>query len=130
MKTNYNYQIFFVIVGIFLGVFLPVSGKATPPTQIFLDFNDTQLIYNHNGATIINAGLNMVYDGTDWEVKQFGSYLYHMRNKDWKDYYWKLDTNLKEVYKITGGIFGSQGGSESLVKGISVRLEKIGREEM
>ncbi len=101
---------------------LAVQGSlAAEPDRFFLDFSDGYIVIQPNTGTIqVVASLTVLSYGGDWELAQLKPYLYHVRLKTWGGFYWKVNTSRREVYKVTGGSFGSLGGSEAVIGGISV----------
>ena len=65
-----------------------------------------------NGTKQIVADGSVLSYGSDWQVRKLKPYLYHMRLKTWRGFYWKVNTSRKEVYQVTGGKFGNLGGSD------------------
>jgi hypothetical protein len=83
-----------------------------PPKRFLLNFNDAYLIYFPSSKILqIAAQGNVLSYGTDWKKAKVKSYLYHLKQKFWKNFYWKVNTSKKEVYKVTGGTFGALGGT-------------------
>lgn len=90
-----------------------VAPLAKPPQRFFLDFSDAYLSFRMNTQSIqIIAEKNVLSYGSDWEKCQLKPYLFHIRNKVWKDFYWQVNTSKKEVYKVTGGTFCKIGGNK------------------
>ena len=82
------------------------------PKQFFLDFVDAYLVFvpGSNSIQISTEGTVLSY-GNDWEKCRLRPYLYHIRQKNWKDFYWQVNTSRKEAYKVTGGQFCRIGGT-------------------
>ena len=84
-----------------------------PPQRFFLDFNDAMLVYVPATQQVqISAVGTVLSYGGDWESRNVRTYLYHLRQKDWDGFYWKVNTSLRVVYRVTGGTFGGLGGTE------------------
>jgi hypothetical protein len=109
-----------------------VQADATPPSQdqaapkrFLLKFSDAYLVCQPGkGAPQITAQGSVLSYGGDWEIKKLKPYLYHARQKNWRDFYWKVNTSRKQVYHVTGGTFGKLGGSE---KTLDIRVDPKGR---
>lgn len=88
------------------------AQASAAPKQFFLDFVDSYLIFSpsSNSFQIITEGTVISY-GNDWERHRLRPYLYHIRQKFWKDFFWQVNTSRKEVSKVTGGNFGKGGGT-------------------
>lgn len=96
-----------------LGIGGLAAGEGTPK-RFFVDFTDGYLVYAPGSSTLqITAGGMVLSYGQNWEAKKLKPYLYHLRLKTWKDFFWKVNTSRKEVYKVTDGTFGALGGSET-----------------
>ena len=100
------------------------AQTSVAPKQFFLDFVDAYLIFStsSNSFQIITEGTVISY-GNDWERQQLRPYLFHMRQKFWKDFFWQVNTSRKEVYKVTGGSFGKGGGT---AKKMDVVVDVVG----
>jgi hypothetical protein len=102
----------------------PVGGSDTSaPERFFLRFSDAKLVYAPGTGTlqISASGYVLSYAG-DWKVVKIYDYLYHLRESVWKNFYWKVNTSRKEVYKVTGGTFGKLGGTDTKIGGITVTV--------
>jgi hypothetical protein len=94
------------------------------PDRFIMDFNEAHLIYKPATKTLqVITGNKVLAYGGDWEKCQLKPYLYHLRQKVWKGFYWKVNTSRKEVYKVTGGSFCKLGGSEQK---LNITVDTIG----
>lgn len=102
---------FAVTLILFMSMTIPATEAA--PKRFFIEFKDAYLVYAPGSGTkqIVADGSVLSYGG-DWQVSKLKSYLYHMRLKTWKGFYWKVNTSRKEVYQVTGGTFGKLGGND------------------
>ncbi|MCP4152021.1 MAG: hypothetical protein GY757_30040 [bacterium] len=84
------------------------------PDSFFLRFSASYLVYvpSSKSIQIITEG-NVLSYGSDWDKCNMKSYLYHLRLKSWKGFYWKVNTSRKKALRIKGGQFCKLGGSES-----------------
>ncbi len=99
-------------LSIVLGYCLLLSQEKEPK-RFLLDFVDAYLIYQPASNTLqIATEGNVLSYGTDWDKCKMKPYLYHLRKKSWKDFYWKVNTSRKEVYMVTEGTFCQFGGNE------------------
>ncbi len=101
-----------------------VLWLAPYPQNVYLDFDDAYLVYVPGSDILqIAAEGNVLHYGQDWERVQIYPYLYHMRQKNWSGYYWKVNTSRKEIYRVEGPNFGIIGdASEGLVPDITVTV--------
>ena len=121
MKKKIYPIILVSVLSVFVTLFVVSAANSQEPDRFFLDFSDGYLILQPSSGSIqIVANLNVLSYGGDWESVQLKPYLYHLRLKSWKGFYWKVNTSRKETYKVTGGTFGSLGGSDTLINGITV----------
>ncbi|MEN8154826.1 MAG: hypothetical protein ABFR75_12475 [Acidobacteriota bacterium] len=93
---------------------IPVNTLVTAPQRFFVDFNNAYLVYTpkHKSMQVI-ADKNVISYGGDWEKCNMKPYLYHVRQKVWKGFYWAVNTSKKEAYRVTGGSFCKLGGTFS-----------------
>jgi len=78
-----------------------------------LDFSDGSLVYVPASHTLqITASGKALSYGQDWTVQQLSPFLYHLKLNSWSGFFWKVNTSRHEVYRVTGGSFGSTGGNE------------------
>ena len=99
---------------------LPASSRAGEgvPTRFFVDFDDLNLVFSPDGRTVqVSAGDKVLSYGSDWEVKKLKPYLFHVRQKFWRAFYFKVNSSKKIVLKITAGVFGKLGGREQQLNG-------------
>jgi len=103
----------FLIFGLlFLSSFFLLSQEKEP-TRFFLDFVDAYLVYEPSSGTLqIATEGNVLSYGGDWEKCKMKPYLYHLRRKGWRDFYWKVNTSRREAYEVKGGKFCELGGEE------------------
>jgi len=104
----------------------PVTPVLTlkPPQRFFLDFKDAYLGYVPATKSIqIIAQQNVLSYGGDWEKCNMRPYLYHLRQKFWKGFYWQINTSRKEVYKVTGGTFCEIGGN---LQKLNIKVDVVG----
>lgn len=100
-----------------------VVADEQQPKRFFLDFAGTTLTFRPGTNTLQIQTEQMVLSyGADWEVKQLRPFLYDLRLKTWEGFYWKVNTSRKEVYKVTGGVFGQLGGTDTPLSQVKVEL--------
>lgn len=99
---------------------------VTAPKRFLLDFNDAYLVYQPSTKILqITAQSNVLSYGSDWQRAKVKSYLYDLKEKFWKGFYWRVNTSRKEVYRVKGGTFGkiSPGKKEKLT---NVTVDVVG----
>ena len=97
------------------------AGGPDQPDRFLLRFTDAYLVHEPGGGNpqIATEG-NVLSYGQDWEIVKMRGFLYHMRQRNWQDFYWKVNTSRREVYRVRGGSFGNLGGSEEVIESITV----------
>lgn len=98
--------------------------RATPgqPFRFFVRFPQSYLLHEPpTGVTQITAGGTVLSYGRDWRVEKLKPYLYHLKRDGWRDFFWKVNTNRKAVWKVENAAFGQLGGLERELP-ISVRV--------
>jgi hypothetical protein len=91
--------------------------------RFLLRFRNGYLVYKPgSGSPQIVAQSNVLSYGNDWQIKQMKPYLFHLKQKFWKDFYWKVNTSRKEVYRIKGGTFGQYGGQS---QDLNIRVDTV-----
>ncbi len=93
-----------------------------PPDRILIRFPRAQMICAPKDGTIqILAGGAVLSDGTDWQVAKLKPYLYHLGMKTWESFFWKVNTDRKQAWKVEKGAFGQLGGTDTELK-VIVRI--------
>jgi len=59
--------------------------------------------------------------GREWEIVRLGKNLFHVHYKVWEDSFLKVDSAKEKVYLVSGGRFGTGGGSEKPIDGARFR---------
>ena len=109
-----------ILMALTMVMCLPASSWASTgvPERFFVDFQDLNLVFTPNGRTVqVSAGNKVLSYGSDWEVSKLKPYLFHIRQKVWRNFYFKVNSSRKIVLKITGGTFGKLGGREQKING-------------
>lgn len=89
-----------------------------------LMFADSYLIHQpSNNILQISTQGKVLSSGSDWQVAKLKPYLYHLKQKAWKNFFWAVNTSRKEVYRVKGGQFGSIGGQKNK---LGIRVEPVG----
>lgn len=94
------------------------------PQRFFMDFNEARLVYKPATKILqVITGNKVLAYGGDWEKCQIKPFLYHFRQKFWKNFYWQVNTSRREVHKVTGGSFCKMGGSHQK---LNITVDTIG----
>jgi hypothetical protein len=88
------------------------GSKVTPPSKVVFKLADAQLKYEPETGKLqlLTCGDQIAYIPF-WKVARLQAHIYQFKYDTWKDFFWEIDTFKKEVRKITGGIFGKEGGT-------------------
>lgn len=74
------------------------------PTRVFVHFPNARLFFMPERKTlqIVAAGA-VVSTRRGWEVKELKPYLFMVRRQNWQDFYWKINTATRRLYKARHG---------------------------
>src|SRR6056297_1527784 len=101
-----------IVVVLLFVIFLSLTFASFD--RFKLDFSDCSLVYVPSSQTLQISTIGKVLSyGQGWTVQQVYSHLYHFKLNSWSGFYWKVNTSRREVYRVTGGTFGSIGGNQS-----------------
>ncbi|MBE9069551.1 hypothetical protein IQ260_23170 [Leptolyngbya cf. ectocarpi LEGE 11479] len=104
-----------------------INKDETTLEQFLIHFNDAYLVYEPDQPGLqIAAQQNVLSYGLDWEIVQLKPYLYAFRQRNWQNFYWKVNTSRQEVYRVTNGTFGELGGDEELME---MSVDNVGSPE-
>jgi len=59
-----------------------------------------------------------------WSVLKTKPFLFHMKHKGWKRFFWKVNTFRQLAYRVRGGQFSHPGGRK---EALDVRVEVVGK---
>ncbi len=97
-------------------------GNANNPDRFFLRFSDAYLVKANTGALQIAAQGNVLSYGSDWEVQKLKPYLFQLRQNNWQNFRWQVNTSRESAQRISGGAFGSLSGQRS---DLDVQVEAV-----
>ncbi len=60
----------------------------------------------------------------DWEACELKDYLFHLRLKTWKGFYWKVNTGRMQAWRTSGGEFCELGGEDQTLDLTVLRFER------
>ncbi len=92
-----------------------IVGSPSSPRRFILRFTEgsrTVLIYHMRRGTV-----KLMAEGDpvmlhNWQVRRLKSYLYHLRHKSWKSFFWKVNTSRRQAWEVQRGRFGELGGED------------------
>lgn len=89
------------------------GAKDQVPQRFFLRFADAWLFFEPASRDLrLSAAGVTLSPCDDWEACPLKDYLFHVRLKTWKDFYWKVNTERMGAWKTTGGDFCRLGGED------------------
>ena len=101
------------------------EGSAEPEiNRMDLDFQgNAALIINTSGKT---ASFTFMFAddaipdaNNEWRFRKLKPYLFNIKHRNWQHHY-QINTSRKEIYRVTGGKFGSMGGRLETIGNVSV----------
>jgi len=106
-----------------VGVEVTEDEKSQSPLSFIIRFSDTRMIYKPDtqNLRILAAGSDISYS-QEWLKKNMKNYLFHLKKKSWRGFFWKINTSRGTVYQVLNGEFGQYGGES---KEISLNLDTL-----
>jgi len=97
-----------------LGIKVKVQGGSltSPPTRFTLELSQTTMRFEPAARKFeLLAHGRPIFHLPFWKACKLKSYLFQVRCTLWQEYYWQVDTYRRTVSRISGGTFGSEGGT-------------------
>jgi hypothetical protein len=83
------------------------------PQRVIIRLNEADLFFDPVGRDLRLAAAGMTLSPCDdWEAFALKDYLFHIRLKTWKGFFWKVNTSRMEAWDTTKGTFGQLGGED------------------
>jgi len=83
------------------------------PERFLVHFAEADLYFDPGARDLRLAAAGMTLSPCDdWEACSLKDYLFHVRLKTWKDFYWKINTDRMAAWRTTGGVFCELGGED------------------
>lgn len=83
------------------------------PDRFFVRFDGAELHFVPATGDLRLSAMGMTLSPCDdWEACRLKDYLFHIRLKTWKGFFWKVNTSRKEAWRTTGGEFCQLGGED------------------
>jgi len=84
---------------------------VAPPKKLTVELPDVVLRYEPavNVFKLESRGI-ILSDGKDWKFCKMSPSSYQIRHINWKDVYWEIDTQYREIFEIRGNPFCKKGG--------------------
>ena len=99
------------------------GSKTAPPSSFTLGLSDTRMEYEPAAKKFkISAFQNQIAHIPFWQFFKMNSYIYQLKHTAWTDSFWEINTFKKQVSRITGGTFGTEGGTATPLE-ITVKVE-------
>ncbi|MFC2156719.1 hypothetical protein ACFLT9_02660 [Acidobacteriota bacterium] len=107
---------------------LQQAGEDQVPVSFVLHLPRVELKVGLKQKTVvINSGRFALSLGAGFVVKQVKANIYHIMRRDWESNFWAVNTMRREVYTVTRGTFGEEGGHEKLLR---TRVETRGNRNL
>lgn len=91
-------------------------GGMSEPQRFFLRFKRSDFVYVPAQDELQLVALNNVLSYcSDWQRCKLNNALYHFRQSNWRDFFWKVNTASKRVWRTRGGVLCQPGGSDELI---------------
>lgn len=88
------------------------KAKGPQVTNYIMRLSDAYIVYEPSSDVFQIAAQGVVLSyGDGWDRVQVKPYLFHIRHRSWKNYFWKVNTSRREVYLVWGGHFGRIGSA-------------------
>jgi hypothetical protein len=94
---------------------LDVIGGAGDrvPERFFIRFGEADLFFDPVARDLRLAAAGVTLSPCDdWEACSLKDYLFHVRLKTWKGFFWKVNTSRLAAWWTTGGDFCKLGGED------------------
>jgi|GEM_PF-3557152 len=99
------------------GIRVQVVGNPNQPDRFLLNFNQSFLEYVPKNKEIhFTVAGNILHRGRQWQKCHLKPYLYHLKHRNWKGFFWQINTSRRELIRVTKGKFCQMGGSHALLK--------------
>ena len=94
-----------------------ISIYPPPPKRFVLNLTETSLTYQPRNFGLELTGYGAILsDGRDWQKCRIKIQIHQLRQVEWKDSFWELNTDEQRVWNITGIDFCKKGGSAKKLK--------------
>jgi hypothetical protein len=97
---------------------LEVTGGAQDqaPQRFLIRFSDAQLFFTPaTGDLRLAAAGTTISPCDNWQALSLKDFLFHIRLKTWKGFYWKVNTSKLAAWRTSGAgaVFGKLGGEDT-----------------
>lgn len=95
------------------------------PERFLIRFTQADLFFDPGSRDLrLAAAGSTLSPCDDWEACPLRDYLFHIRLKTWKGFYWKVNTSRMAAWQTTGGEFCKLGGDD---KELALKMESFQR---
>jgi hypothetical protein len=89
-------------------------GGELRPERVLLRFGSAYLVHVPGEETLQIIGAGAVLSrGEDWSVCRLKPYLYHLRQANWRDFFFQVNTSRRQIWKVEDGVFCRLGGRKT-----------------
>jgi len=97
-------------------------GGELRPDRVLLRFRSAYIVHVPGEETLQIIGAGAVLSrGEDWTVCRLKPYLYHLRQANWREFFFQVNTSRKEAWKVQDGVFCRMGGRKTRLD-LDIRL--------
>lgn len=83
------------------------------PERFFVRFAEADLFFDPVARDLRLAAAGMTLSPCDdWEACSLKDFLFHIRLKTWKGFFWKVNTDRMAAWRTTGAVFCKLGGED------------------
>lgn len=95
------------------------------PDRFLVRFAEAELFFDPASRDLrLAAAGSTLSPCDDWQACSLKDYLFHIRLKTWKGFFWKVNTGRMAAWKTTGGEFCKLGGDD---KELALKMESFQR---
>jgi hypothetical protein len=89
-------------------------GGEFRPERVLLRLRNAYIVHvpGEDTLQIIGAGA-VLSRGEDWTVCRLKPYLYHLRQANWRGFFFQVNTSRGEAWKVEDGVFCRLGGRKT-----------------
>ena len=90
--------------------------------RFLLRFRSARLVHLPASRSLqFSSGGRVLSYCQDWQAVQLRPYLFEIRQRHWRGFFWKINTSRREAYLVRNGSFGNLGGTHTALP-VSLRI--------
>jgi hypothetical protein len=100
------------------------AGSPDRPERFTVPLPTARIVHKLGSSSLqITTGTQVLSYGTDWQIEQAKPNLVHLRQANWRDFFWEADTASGTLRRVKGGTFGQLDGERQRIDA-RVELQK------